>query len=86
MPSAAARQKKSIFFASEDCHPQTLAVVKTRAEALGIEVVVGDHRSAELEGVFGVLVQYPNTYGTVEDFRAFFKLSLIHISEPTRPY
>ena len=73
MAYTAARQKKSIFFASEDCHPQTLAVVKTRAEALGIEVVVGDHRSAELEGVFGVLVQYPNTYGTVEDFRAFFK-------------
>ena len=73
MAYTAARQKKSIFFASEDCHPQTLAVVQTRAEALGIEVVVGDHRTAELEGVFGVLVQYPNTYGTVEDFRAFFE-------------
>lgn len=68
----AARQKKNRFFVAETCHPQTIAVVKTRAEALGIDVVVGDPDGAELANVFGVLVQYPTTYGRVEDYEAFF--------------
>ncbi|MHB1219375.1 MAG: aminomethyl-transferring glycine dehydrogenase [Alphaproteobacteria bacterium] len=58
------------FFVSAGCHPQTIAVVKTRAEPLGIEVVVGDHHR-DLSGrkVFGVLVQYPDTTGEAEDLR-----------------
>jgi len=59
------------FFVSELCHPQTIDVVKTRAWPLGIEVVVGDHRTADLTGVFGVLLQYPATDGAVLDYRAF---------------
>lgn len=69
----ACRQKKKRFFVSEDCHPQTIAVIRTRAEALGIEVVVGEARSANLDDVFGAVVQYPTTYGTVEDYTAFFE-------------
>jgi glycine dehydrogenase len=59
------------FFVSELCHPQTIDVVRTRAWPLGIEVVVGDHETVDLEGVFGVLVQYPATDGRVLDYAAF---------------
>ncbi len=60
------------FFVSEGCHPQTIDVVKTRAWALGIDVVVGDHQTLEFaKPVFGVLVQYPASDGTVYDYRAF---------------
>jgi glycine dehydrogenase len=58
----------SRFFVDADCHPQTIAVVATRAAALGIEIVVGDPLS-ELTpaGAFGVLVQHPGTSGAVRD-------------------
>ncbi len=61
------------FFVSEACHPQTLDVVRTRAKPLGVEVVVGDHRTVDLgaKKVFGALVQYPATDGAVHDYRAF---------------
>ncbi len=66
-----AREGADVFFVSERCHPQTIDVVRTRAWPLGIEVVVGDHESASLEGVFGALVQYPTTDGEVLDYRDF---------------
>ncbi|MHB1191485.1 MAG: aminomethyl-transferring glycine dehydrogenase [Longimicrobiales bacterium] len=66
-----ARDGANRFFVSELCHSQTIAVVKTRAWPLGIEVVVGDHDTADLTGVFGVLVQYPATDGRVLDYRGF---------------
>jgi len=54
------------FFADSQCHPQTIAVVKTRCEALGIEVVVGDATRDDLgDACIGVLWQYPNTRGDV---------------------
>ncbi|WP_434380622.1 aminomethyl-transferring glycine dehydrogenase [Melittangium boletus] len=61
------------FFVSEACHPQTLDVVRTRAEPLGVEVVVGDHRTLDLGArkFFGGLVQYPATDGVIHDYRAF---------------
>jgi len=60
------------FFVATGCHPQNLEVVQTRAEALGIEIVVGDHESFEFtENVFGALVQYPTTDGTVIDYATF---------------
>jgi len=64
----------SRFFVSEKCHPQTIDIVKTRAKPLGVEVVVGDHRTFEFQGrVFGALVQYPDTTGSIHDFAAFFQ-------------
>ncbi len=58
------------FFVAEHVHPQTLDVVRTRAETFGFEVVVGDATAAlETEGVFGVLLQQVNTYGEVHDYR-----------------
>jgi glycine dehydrogenase len=61
------------FFVSERCHPQTIDIVQTRARPLGIAVVVGDHRTFQPNAsCFGVLVQYPDTTGSVVDFEAFF--------------
>ncbi|MBT8769559.1 glycine dehydrogenase (aminomethyl-transferring), partial [Pseudomonas sp. DB1] len=59
------------FFASRHCHPQTLDVLRTRAEPLGIEVVIGDEAELEdLSGYFGVLLQYPASNGDIPDHRA----------------
>ena len=67
-----AKGDRSTFFVSELCHPQTIAVVQTRAEPVGIEVVVGDHETFEFhEDVFGALVSYPTTCGQVIDYEGF---------------
>ena len=62
------------FFVSSDCHPQTIAVVATRAKPLGIRVVVGNHRDFDFsDKVFGVLLQYPATDGAIYDYEEFIK-------------
>jgi glycine dehydrogenase len=60
--------KKNKFFVSHDVHPQTIGVIQTRAEAIGIEVIIGDHSKADMSAgdYCGALVQYPNTYGALE--------------------
>ncbi|MGE0731521.1 MAG: aminomethyl-transferring glycine dehydrogenase [Acidimicrobiia bacterium] len=66
----ASKAASPVFFVDRDCHPATLAVVRTRAEPIGIEVRVGDPFTelAGLEGgCFGVLVQYPGSSGAVRD-------------------
>jgi glycine dehydrogenase len=68
---AASKRKSDRFFVDAGVHPQTLAVVQTRAEALGIEVVVADAAAASIDGVFGALVQYPTTFGAVVDYTRF---------------
>jgi len=63
-----AKSKSPVFFVSRHVHPQTLEVVRTRAEGLDIEIAVGD----EAEGLpecFGVLLQYPHSTGSVSDYR-----------------
>jgi glycine dehydrogenase len=61
------------FFISAECHPQTIAVVQTRALPLGIDVIVGDHRSFDFEThkVFGTLLQYPASDGAIYDYSDF---------------
>ncbi|MEO5714717.1 MAG: aminomethyl-transferring glycine dehydrogenase [Luteolibacter sp.] len=71
----AGKPKGKAIFVSDRCHPQTIDVVVTRAEPLGIEVVIGDWEkfdSASCEGLFAVLVQYPDTRGRIDDFTEFF--------------
>ena len=70
MSRRVSKSKSQTFFVSDDCHPQTVAVVRTRARSLGYEIVVGD-AYGNLEGreVFGVLLQYPGTGGAVRDPR-----------------
>jgi glycine dehydrogenase len=65
---------RRVFFVSAECHPQTIDVVKTRARPLGIEVVVGDFQAFRFDDqCFGALVQYPNTYGEINDYSAFIE-------------
>ncbi|MDX2232094.1 MAG: aminomethyl-transferring glycine dehydrogenase [Leptolyngbyaceae cyanobacterium bins.349] len=60
------------FWVAADCHPQTIAVVKTRATALGIEVVVGNHQTVQFDQpIFGALLQYPTTDGAIYDYTDF---------------
>ncbi len=67
------RHDASVFFVSDKCHPQTIDIVRTRAKPLNVSVVTGDHRTYNFAGkVFGVLVQYPDTTGSIHDFAAFF--------------
>jgi glycine dehydrogenase len=65
--------ERRVFFAAADCHPQTLAVLATRAEPLGIELRVGDPAALDLEATgdepFGILLQYPDTDGALRDPR-----------------
>jgi glycine dehydrogenase len=66
--------KSKAFWVSEACHPQTIDVIRTRALPLGIEVIVGDHRTFAFEqSVFGVLLQYPATDGAIYDYAAFIE-------------
>ncbi|WP_028357190.1 aminomethyl-transferring glycine dehydrogenase [Brackiella oedipodis] len=62
------RSKSNVFFVSQFCHPQTQEVIKTRAKALGIEVVVGDERRELPDDYFAVIVQYPQSQGEVVDY------------------
>ncbi len=67
-----AKADNEAFFVSSGCHPQTIEVVRARAQALGIEIVVGNHHTFDFsKKVFGVLVQYPATDGTIYDYRGF---------------
>ena len=60
------------FFVSQLCFPQTIDVIKARAEILGIEVVIGDHKTITIDNsYFGALVQYPAMDGNVFDYKAF---------------
>ena len=63
------RSDASTFFVAEDCHPQTIAVVKGRAEPVGIDVIVEDPENFVFgDDVFGCLLQYPTTDGAVRDY------------------
>ena len=60
------------FFVDKNCFTQTIEVLKTRANPLGIELVVGDWKSFKFsESTFGALLQYPNKVGSVEDYSGF---------------
>src|SRR5438046_2672316 len=62
------------FFVADNCHPQTIAVVRTRAKPLGIEIVTGNFSNFKLDDtIFGALVQYPATDGAIYDYEKFAK-------------
>jgi glycine dehydrogenase len=66
------KSEAKAFWVSADCHPQTIAVVQTRAKALGIEVVLGDHQIVTFDQpIFGALLQYPATDGAIYDYQEF---------------
>ena len=62
------KSKSTNFVVASDCHPQTLSLIQTRAEPLGIEVHIVEPEAIEtVTDAFGVLVQYPGSYGEVRD-------------------
>jgi glycine dehydrogenase len=72
--AATGRDSRNRFFVADNCHPQTIAVVRTRAKPLGIEIVTGDFSDFEFDDtVFGALVQYPATDGVIYDYEKFAK-------------
>jgi len=62
------KSRSNIFFVAKDCHPKNIEVIQTRAKPLGIEIIIGNPLKdmAKIEP-FGVLLQYPNTYGDYSD-------------------
>ncbi len=71
--------KANTFFVSETIHPQVIDTVVTRAEPLGINVVVGNHETWDFSAeTFGVLVSYPATNGNINDYSAFVERSHAH--------
>ena len=71
MAKRVAKSKANAFFVDAGCHPQTIAVIRTRAEPLGWDVIVGDpEKDLDPAAVFGAIFQYPGTDGHVRDLRA----------------
>src|SRR6266536_5510432 len=68
---AAVPNRKALFVA-DNCHPQTIAVIQTRAKPLGIEIKIGDYSRFQFDDtIFGALIQYPATDGAIYDYAKF---------------
>src|SRR6266567_4467315 len=68
------RNRRQTFFVADNCHPQTVAVIQTRAEPLGIEIKIGNYSRLKFDDtVFGALVQYPATDGAICDYVDFVR-------------
>ncbi|MDD9900833.1 MAG: aminomethyl-transferring glycine dehydrogenase [Alphaproteobacteria bacterium] len=67
------KSKSDVFLVADTCHPQTIAIVETRAVPLGIKVVAGKPEDLVQQDGFGLLLQYPATTGGVEDYAALTK-------------
>ena len=63
------KSKSNVFFVSKHVHPQTIEVLKTRAEPLGIELRIDDESTAAGVDCYGALLQYPDTFGTLRDYK-----------------
>ncbi|WP_433768417.1 aminomethyl-transferring glycine dehydrogenase [Pseudomonas putida] len=64
-----AKSKSNLFFVDENCHPQTISVVQTRAEGFGFELIIDAVDNLKQHQVFGALLQYPDTHGEIRDLR-----------------
>ncbi len=73
-PRAKKKAGAMTFLVAEDCFPQTIDVLKSRAIPLGIELIINSHKDFQFkEEVFGCLVQYPAKYGEIHDYRTLVK-------------
>lgn len=68
MAMRVAKSKATSFFVDENCHPQNIAVMQTRAKPLGINIIIDAPENLQADTVFGAIFQYPGTYGHVRDF------------------
>jgi len=64
-----AKSKSNLFFVDENCHPQTISVVQTRAAGFGFELAIDSVDNLANHNVFGALLQYPDTHGEIRDLR-----------------
>jgi glycine dehydrogenase len=64
-----ATQKENTFFVDHDVHPQTHALIVTRAQPLGLTVISGDPMTADFAGCFGAIFQHPGSHGAIRDLR-----------------
>jgi len=70
------KNKSHNYFVSHKCHPQTIDVLQTRAKPLGINIIIADHQTFDFtETIFGAVLQYPATDGTIYDYRNFIEKS-----------
>ena len=76
MAERISKSKKKSFFIDENCHPQNIAVMQTRALPLGIDITVGNPEELEADNHFGAIFQYPGTFGGLTDFSK--KISELH--------
>jgi glycine dehydrogenase len=76
MAERVSKSKQKSFFIDENCHPQNIAVMETRAEPLGIKIVIGDPDSLNAEDYFAAIFQYPGTFGHLTDYT--HKISELH--------
>lgn len=68
------KNQANAYFVSDDCHPQTIDVLQTRAKPLGIKIIIGDHQTFDFDQpIFGAVLQYPASDGTIYDYRAFIE-------------
>lgn len=70
MAQRVAKSKARAFFVSDNLHPQTISVIETRAEPLGIEIIRGRPEDCDPAQVFGAIFQYPGTFGHIRDLTA----------------
>src|SRR6056297_2225947 len=69
------RKQANVYFVSENCHPQTISVIENRMEPLNIEVKIGNPEQIDVTdpALFGILVQFPDTFGNVNDLSGLFE-------------
>lgn len=66
------KNNANVFFVSEECLPQTISLLETRSEPLGIKLIIGNHRDYKCnEATFGTLLQYPSATGEIYNYKAF---------------
>jgi len=73
------KREANVFFVSENLFPQTIEILKQRSKPLGIELIIGDHEEFEFnEKIFGAIVQYPDQFGEIHDYRTFVEKAHEH--------
>ncbi len=73
------KSRSRVFFIDENCHPQNIAVMQTRAAPLDIEIRIGSPAALSAEEVFGAIFQYPGTFGAIRDFTP--QIEALHASK-----
>ncbi len=67
------KNRSNQFFVADDCHPQTIAVMKTRADSYGFELLIAGSETLKEADVFGALLQYPGSDGCISDIKSLIE-------------